>query len=117
MQRLLGILLIVEAAWRVPGIAGIVYTMATYDLVADVLIAARVVVTALQLTAGSLLLRRRPPAVPLALAALVSSAALLTLEAGFRLAPSGVYSFWRWQVVAAYAVYALVGVLILRRGT
>jgi hypothetical protein len=40
---------------------------------------------------------------------------LRTLEAGFRLAPSGVPSFWRWEIVTAYWMYALAGAWWLSR--
>ena len=111
---LIAALLIAEAMWTVPRLAAVVYTIAAYDPVAIGLIAARACVTAAQLTAATLLVQRRPPARPIARIALVAAAVLLTLEAGFNLAPSAVYPFWRWQIVTVYWLYVVVAVWWLK---
>ena len=37
---------------------------------------------------------------------------------GLGLAPSPIYPWWRWQATLAYAIYAVIGVLVMvmRRG-
>ena len=114
-MMLIACLLIAEALWTLPSLAALIYTIAAYDPVAITLIAGRVLVTAAQIAAGTLLLQRRPPGAPIARAAILGAAVLLTLEAGFNLAPSTVYVFWRWQVVAVYWAYALAAVWWLTR--
>jgi hypothetical protein len=113
---LIAILLMVEAVWTLPRLAAVVYTIAAYDPLAIALIAARAIVTAMQATAAMLLMQRRPQAPPIARIALAAAAVLLTLEAGFNLAPGPVYSFWRWQVVTIYWLYAGSAVWWLSRG-
>jgi hypothetical protein len=112
---LIALLLIAEAAWTLSRVAGLVYTIAAYDPIAILLIAARAIVAAMQASGGALVLQRRPPAAAIARTALLASAMLRTLEAGFRLAPSGVPSFWRWEIVTAYWMYALAGAWWLSR--
>ena len=86
-----------------------------HDASVIVLVVFRGFVGALQFAAGWMLLGGRLPGVPLARLAFVTSAVLTTLEVGFNLAPTRVYPWWRWQVTAAYWVYALVALLLLRR--
>ena len=106
-MMLLALLLILEVVWTLPRLAAIVYTIAAYDAIAIALIAVRAFVSAMQVSAAMLLMRRRPQGAPIARAALIASAVLLTFEAGLNLAPSGVYPFWRWQIVTAYWLYAI----------
>ena len=113
LKLLIAALLLIEALWTVVKTAELLVTIAAYDPIAIVLIAARAFVGALQLTAAMLLLNRRPQAAPLARAGFLLSAALLVLEAGFQLAPSDAYAFWRWQVVGLYWAYAVVMTLAL----
>ena len=108
-------LLIAEAVWTLTRVAALVYTIAAYGPVTVVLIAARGVVAAMQATGGALLLQRQPAAAAIARAALVASAVLRTLEAGFQLAPSGFPAFWRREVVTVYWIYALASVWWLSR--
>jgi hypothetical protein len=115
-MRLIGCLLLAEALWTLPTLAALVYTIAAYDALAVTIIAARGVVTAAQLSAALLLLQRRPPGPPIARLALLGAAILITLEAGFNLAPSIVYVFWRWQAVTVYWAYALAAIWWLRDG-
>jgi hypothetical protein len=105
-MRFMSALLIVEALWTVLRIASLLPTMAAYDPIAVALIAARALVGAVQLFSGWSLPSRRPQAAALATAALLASALLHTLEAGAQLAPSVIFHFWRWQILAAYWLYA-----------
>ncbi len=75
---------------------------------------ARGLMGALQLTVGSLLWRRAPAGVALAPGVFLASAALYTLELGFRLRPSSVYPGARWLLVVGYAAYAIIGVVMVR---
>ena len=106
-MMLLALPLILEAVWTLPRLAAIVYTIAAYDPIAIALIAVRAFVSAMQVSAAMLLMQRRPQGAPIARAALIASAVLWTLEAGFNLAPSGVSPFWRWHIVTAYWLYAI----------
>ena len=59
--------------------------------------------------------RGRPAGPPLARSALLVAAILTTLDVGFNLAPTGVYPWWRWQVVGrVYWVYALLECVVSR---
>jgi hypothetical protein len=57
---------------------------------------------------------RNASAPTLARWALGLSAALLALEIGFHLSPSNLDPTYRWPLVWAYAVYALVAIFVLR---
>jgi hypothetical protein len=70
-------------------------------------VVARAVVGALQLISGWLLFGARPPAVPIARIAVVSSAVVTTVGIGGRLAPTDLDPAFRWYAVAAYWAYAL----------
>ena len=80
-----------------------------------VLFLARVVLTALELKSATLLLDERNAGPALVRAVLLASAALLTLEVGFRLAPTNLDPTFRWWLVGAYWAYALVIRWVLRR--
>jgi hypothetical protein len=115
VHRLLGAILIGEAA--IAGLATLqsLPALPGYDAVAVVLILARAGVGALQLTSGVLLFEQRPPGTALARVALILSAIVTTMTVGFRWAPSDVYYWIRWQFVAAYWVYAVGAIWFLRR--
>ena len=86
-----------------------------YDPVAKLLIVARGLVGALQFAGGWTLMARRPAGSVLARAALVAAAIVTTLDVGFDLAPMDVYPWWRWQVTAAYWLYAAVAFLLVTK--
>jgi len=113
MLFLLGGCLLAEGASTGLWIAGLLQTLAAYDGLTLAIIAARVVVGALQLVVGAWLWRRAPQGTAFGPAVFLGSAALLTLELGARLSPSRVYPNWRWHVVGAYWLYAAVGAAIL----
>lgn len=117
MVRVLGAILIGEAA--IAGLATLqsLPALPGYDVIAVVLILARAGIGALQLISGVLLMEKRAPGAALARLALFLSAIVTTMTVGFRWAPSDVYYWIRWQFVAAYWVYALAGIWYLRQRT
>ena len=116
MRRLLGLVLIVESALAGLSTLQLLRAIPGYDAVAIMLILARAAVGALQLSSGYLLVEKRPPGAVLGQAALVCSAIVTTLTVGFRLAPSDIYYWIRWQFVAGYCAYAGLAIWFLRRG-
>jgi hypothetical protein len=116
VRRLLGLILIAEA--MIAGLSTMrsIPDLPGYDAIAITLIVATAAVGALQLTSGVLLMERRLPGPALGRIALLLSAVLTTLVVGFRLAPSDVYYWIRWEFVAGYWVYAAIGIWVLREG-
>ena len=114
MARLLGAILIVEALIAIFSTLRSLPDLPGYDPIAIVLVLAAAAVGALQLTSGSMLFNRRPPGPALGQAALLLSAILTTLVVGFRLAPSDVFYWIRWEFVSGYWAYTLLGIWILR---
>jgi hypothetical protein len=117
VRRLLGLILVGEAALAGLSVAQSLPALPGYDAISIALILAGGAVGALQAASGLLLLERKPQGAALGQASLVSSAILTVLVVGFRLAPSDVYYWLRWRFVAGYSAYALVGMWILRRKT
>jgi hypothetical protein len=115
VRRLVGAILIVEAAIAALGTLQSIPALPGYDAIAIVLILARAGIGALQLISGVLLMEQRGSGPALATIALGLSAIVTTMVVGFRWAPSDVYYWYRWQFVAGYWVYAVIGVLYLRR--
>ncbi|HYN10374.1 MAG TPA: hypothetical protein VES67_23505 [Vicinamibacterales bacterium] len=114
MRRLLGAFLIVEAALAALSTLQSLPALPGYDPIAVALILARAAVGALQLSSGFLLVEKRPAGPALGQAALLASAIVTTLTVGYRLAPSDVYYWIRWQFVAGYWAYAVGGIWLLR---
>jgi hypothetical protein len=81
-----------------------------YDGVAIVLIVARGALGALQFTGGWLVANKRPAGPVIARWALLVGAVLTIFDVGLRLAPSSIYYWYRWQVTAAYGLYAVTAV-------
>lgn len=104
----LALLLAFEGLRSLLWVARIASVAAAYDVTVLIVVALRAMVTALQLASAVLLVRGAPPAVALARLSWIVSAALLVCEVGFRLAPTSVPPWLRWQVVAAYVAYAAV---------
>jgi hypothetical protein len=117
VTRLLGAILIVEAMLAILSTLRSLPDLPGYDAITIVLVLAGAAVGALQMTSGVLLFERKPSGPPLGQAALLFSAVLTTLVVGFRLAPSDVFYWIRWEYVAGYWVYVLIGIWILRRTT
>jgi hypothetical protein len=114
-RRLLGFILIAEAALAGLSVLRSLPALPGYDAVAVALILAAGAVGALQAAGGMLLVEKRAPGPILGQAALILSAILTTLVVGLRLAPSDIYYWIRWEYVVGYWTYALVGIWILRR--
>jgi hypothetical protein len=115
LPRLLGLILIVEAALAGLSVLRSLPALPGYDAIAVALILAGGAVGALQAASGVLLLERKPQGRALGQTALVLSAVLTTLIVGVRLAPSDIYYWIRWEFTAGYWTYALIGIWILRR--
>lgn len=108
--RLLGLILIGEGVLAGLSALRSIPDLPGYDAVAITLILASAAVGALQLTSGVQLVQRRPPGPALGRIALLLSAALTTLVVGYRLAPSDIYYWIRWEFVAGYWVYVAIGI-------
>lgn len=116
LRVVLAPLLIVEALMTSLWIARHLPGLMARDSVTVVLLAIRAMVGALALVSGMWLIERRPIGAATARVTLVASAALTTLELGWRLAPSNLDPAWRIPVIAGSWIYALMWGLVLRRG-
>lgn len=115
MRRLLGLILTLEAVLAGLSVVRSLPALPGYDAIAVTLILAGGAVGALQAASGFLLLDGNPPGPALGRWALLLSAILTSLVVGFRLAPSDVFYWIRWEFVAGYWAYAAVGIWVLRR--
>lgn len=106
--------LVVDGLLSALWVARLVPVVAAYDPLVLLLILARGLVSALLITAGSMLFRAAPPGPLFARSAVLTSALLLTLEIGFRLSPSSLFPSYRWPAVAGYWAYAGAIALSLR---
>lgn len=113
MLRVLGFLLIAEGVSTLFWLVTLLSSLWWRDRSSVVVIIARGVIGALQLVSGWGLASRSVSAPALARWALGLSAALLALEIGFHLSPSNLDPTYRWPLVWAYAVYALVAIIVL----
>jgi len=107
LRRLLAVLLLAEVVRTAFWIAALLPSLGWRGHWILLLVVARAGVGALQIASSVLLFEERARGVRLAPIALISSALLLTLEIGFRLAPSDVDPSFRWWIVGAYWVYAM----------
>jgi hypothetical protein len=112
--RLLAFLLIAEGVSTLFWLVMLLPSLGWRDRSSVAVIVVRGVVGALQLVSGWGLASRNVSAPALACWALGLSAALLPLEIGFHLSPSNLDPTYRWPLVWAYAVYALVAIFVLR---
>ncbi len=106
-RRVVAFLLIAEAMFGALRLSSLVGQMGIYDSLAVTIILGRGLLGALQFTGGWLLASNRPAGPAIARWALLAGAAITVLDVGLRLAPTTVYYWYRWQVTAVYAVYAL----------
>ena len=114
-MRILGLLLTAEGAWTLVWLTQLLSSLGWRDRLSVALILTRGVVGAMQLTTGWGLASRRPSALALARWVLAASAVLLTIETYSRLTPTDLDPTYRWPLVVAYWVYALVAILFVRR--
>jgi hypothetical protein len=105
--RLAAFLLVIDALLTGVWLANLLPVLAAYDLLVFALLIARGFTAAALFTGGWLLLGDRPAAAAIARGALLVSAMLLTIEIGFRLAPSNLDPTFRWPLVVLYWLYAL----------
>jgi multisubunit Na+/H+ antiporter MnhB subunit len=110
LPRTLGLEALYSAFW----IARLLPSLAVRDSLTVLLVSIRGTVSAVELIAAWALLRRSPGGPLLAGAALGASAVLTVLETGWRLVPTNLDPTWRWGIVGAYAVYAVLGIWALR---
>jgi hypothetical protein len=115
MRRVVALLLIAEGVWTLMWLTQLLSSLGWRDKSSVALILARGVVGAMQLTTGWGLASRRPPALALARWVLLVSAVLFTVEICWRLTPTDLDPTYRWPLVVAYWVYALVAFLFVRR--
>jgi hypothetical protein len=105
--RLAAFLLVIDALLTGVWLANQLPVLAAHDFQLIALLVARGFTAAALFMGGWLLLGGRPAATAIARAALLVSAALITFEIGFRLAPSNLDPTFRWQAVMLYWLYAL----------
>jgi hypothetical protein len=117
LRRLLGLILVLEAVLAGLSVVRSLPALPGYDAIAVTLILAGGAVGALQAASGFLLLDGKLPGPALGQAALLLSAIHTSLVVGFRLAPSDVFYWIRWEFVAGYWAYATLAIWILRRKT
>jgi hypothetical protein len=116
IRRAVAFLLIAESLLTAARMTSMLSVLAVYDGVALLLIVLRALLVPLQFAGGWFVASRRPQGPPLARAALVLGAVLTVFDVGLGLAPSPIYPCWRWQATLAYAIYAVLGVLVMRSG-
>jgi hypothetical protein len=112
MWILVALALGAEALLAVAGLARFVSVAGAYDGSVWALTTVRAVVTVIEGTAAWMLWNRLPPGPLFARVAVLSSAGLLTLEVGFRLAPSSLPPGTRGLVLGGYWVYAALVALL-----
>lgn len=108
MIRIAAFLLIIDALLTGVWLANLLPVLGAYDLVVIGLLIARGLTAAALFMGGWLLLGNRPAATAIARGALLVSAALITIEIGFRLSPSNLDPTFTWPFVVLYWLYALV---------
>ncbi len=110
-------LLGLEALAGLQGLTRFISIAAAYDATVWLMTALRAIVTVLQGTAAWTLWQALPPGSLFARVAVVSSAVVLTLEIGARLAPSSLPPGTRGPVIVGYWIYAAVIVIVLWRSS
>jgi hypothetical protein len=115
LSRVIAFLLILEAMLAAFHFANLLSFLAVHDGIALALIVARVLLAALQFSAGWMIASRRSQGYSLGPWALAAGALLTPLDVGLNLAPTLVEQWWRTEVTIGYALYAAVGIWILRR--
>ena len=114
ISRLIAFLLIAESLFGALNFTQLISQIGIYTPLTIALILLRAVVNAFLFVGGWTLANRRPPGPALARYALLASAVLTVLDVGLNLAPTMVYSWWRWQFTATYAVYAAACIWALK---
>jgi hypothetical protein len=112
-SRAIAFLLILESMLSAFHFANLLSFLAVHDGIALALIVARVLLAALQFSAGWMIASRRPQGYALGPWALAAGALLTPFDVGLNLAPTMVEQWWRTEVTIGYALYAIVGIYIL----
>ena len=107
-QFVLALALVADGAGGALGASRNLSLVSWRDATFAAVVAARVAICAVNVMSGWLILRRRSTGLAFAPAALVLSAALTTIEVGWHVIPSNVYSAHRWRFVGVAWIYALV---------
>ena len=115
IRRAVAFLLIAESLLTAARMASMLSVLAVYDGIALLLLVLRATLMPLQFAGGWFVASNRPQGPPLAVAALAGGAVLTVFDVGLGLAPSPVYPWWRLHATVAYAIYALIGVIVMRR--
>lgn len=108
-------LLILEAVNSGLWIARLLPSLGVRGWTVIALVAARGLVSSVEIVSAVMLRMRRPSGPPLARMALLASAILMPLEIGFRLVPTSMDPTYRWWVAGAYWAYVAVVVRLLPR--
>jgi hypothetical protein len=114
IRRLLSFLLIAEGVTTLAWLVQLMPSLGWRDRSSVAIVLARGVVGAMQLTSGWWLATGRQSAPAMARAALLVSAALITVELGARMSPTNLDPTFRWPIVGAYWIYAIAAVWWLR---
>jgi hypothetical protein len=113
-RAILPTLLLLEAAFSGMWIWGLLPGIAARDMTTLVLVSTRAAVSVFQMISFWCLRTDRPFAAILSQRTLLAAGILMTLEVGFRLAPTNLDPSFRWHVVIAYWAYVALAVLTLR---
>jgi len=106
ISRVIAFLLIAESLVGALNFTQLISQIGIYTPLTIALILLRAVVNAFLFAGGWTLANRRPQGPALARYALIASAVLTFLDVGLNLAPTMIYSWWRWQVTGGYLIYA-----------
>ena len=115
ISRIIAFLLIAESLFGALNFTQLIAQIGIYTPLTIVLILLRAIVNALLFVGGWTLANHRPQGPALARYALVASAVVTLFDVGLNFAPTGVYTWWRWQVTAGYAVYVAICLWVLSR--
>jgi hypothetical protein len=115
MRAVVASCLVVEVVVTGSWLASALPMLPVYGWATLLMIAARVIATASQSAAIYGLVEHNTTGPDLSATAFLTSAVVLTLELGTRLAPSNVFPSHRWPIVGMYWLYALAGTLLSRR--
>jgi hypothetical protein len=115
LARFVAFLLIAEAMLSAFHFANLLPFLSGHDAIAIALILVRVLLAALQFSAGWMVGSRRPQGYVLGQWALAAGALLTPFDVGLNLAPTLVEPWWRTEITVGYVLYAALGIWILRR--
>ena len=115
IARVVAVLLIAESLFGALTFTQLLPQLGAYTPITIALIVLRAVTNAFLFVAGWTLANNRPQGAALARGALLASAVLTIFDLGLNLAPSNVYYWLRWQVTAAYGIYAITCAYLLKR--